>query len=171
VGTFPGARGVASNNFDPIFSIQIAATVIRWNTCNSISSIAFRTINAVDIETTAEWMFLTRQCGGRKINLRAKVSGFDRTSKYWRFSYPTMPPFMAFAIDADKDCYYHLFPEYRCYDIHDALGTPFGLGRKSRQVQAREWICRRGSRFISRGNCGLRLFGHVRSSVNIIGRS
>jgi hypothetical protein len=71
---------VASNNFDPIFSIQIAATVIRWNTWNSISSIAFRTINAVDIETTVEWMFLTRQCGGRKVNLHAKVSGFDRTS-------------------------------------------------------------------------------------------
>jgi hypothetical protein len=81
----------------------------------------------VDIETTAEWMFLTRQCGGRKINLRAKVSGFDRTSKYWRFSYPTMPPFMAFAIDADKECYYHLFPEYRCYDIHDALDIPHPL--------------------------------------------
>jgi hypothetical protein len=59
--------------------------------------------------------------------VRAKVSGFDRTSKYWQFSYPTMPPFMAFAIDADKECYYHLFPEYRCYDIHDALDIPHPL--------------------------------------------
>jgi Primase C terminal 1 (PriCT-1) len=60
----------------------------------------------------------------RKINLRAKVSGFDRTHKHWRFSYPNMPPFMAFDIDADKEWYYRLFPDYECFDIHDALDIP-----------------------------------------------
>jgi len=31
---------------------------------------------------------------------------------------------MAFDIDADKPEYDRLFPEYRCYEVHDALDIP-----------------------------------------------
>jgi Replicase family len=65
----------------------------------------------------------------RKINLRAIPVGknldLDEAGKPvggWHKVYADLPAFMAFDVDEnDKPQFRQLFPDYRCYEIHDAL--------------------------------------------------
>jgi hypothetical protein len=43
----------------------------------------------------------------------------------WAKTYPELPPMMAFDIDENSTPHFRkLYPEYRCYEIHDALDIP-----------------------------------------------
>ena len=63
----------------------------------------------------------------RKINLRTIPWGRGRTiGEAWHKTYLELPKMMAFDVDENKDgsSFRNLYPEYRCYEIHDALDIP-----------------------------------------------
>lgn len=69
----------------------------------------------------------------RKLNLRAIPWGprpkltneLLNDGDFWIKSYPELPPMMAFDVDEnDKPHFRQLYPDHRCYEIHDALDIP-----------------------------------------------
>jgi hypothetical protein len=61
----------------------------------------------------------------RKINLRAIPRGYCGGDRMWYVDYPTLPPMMSFDVDENKaPDFKKLYPEYRCYEIHDKLDIP-----------------------------------------------
>jgi Primase C terminal 1 (PriCT-1) len=67
--------------------------------------------------------FVRQAVRKRFINFRAKPFGWDALHETWNKNYPVPPIFMAFDVDEDKQTspYNLLFPDYRCYEIHDAM--------------------------------------------------
>jgi hypothetical protein len=62
----------------------------------------------------------------RKINLRAIPWGYaGGMGETWNKEYSSLPSMMAFDVDEnDKPDFKKLYPQYRCYEIHDALDIP-----------------------------------------------
>ena len=58
----------------------------------------------------------------RKINLQAIPWGRNREERRWNLDYNALPKLMAFDIDENKSPdFVALYPDYRCYEIFDAL--------------------------------------------------
>jgi Replicase family len=58
----------------------------------------------------------------RKINLQAIPWGKNRAERRWNLDYNDLPKLMAFDIDENKSPdFAALYPDYRCYEIFDAL--------------------------------------------------
>ncbi len=68
---------------------------------------------------------VARAINMRKVNLQAIPWGRNRDERRWNLGYNTLPKLMAFDIDENKSPdFAALYPDYRGYEIFDALDVP-----------------------------------------------